>query len=152
MTMESLECRRLLSCCTFVGGTLVVKGTKRSDDISVSVSGVASGATTYVMLNDKVVVSTHPNSAHPVPSRIIVWGGKGSDRIGVGQTFNEGTSVTVRGGGGHDHIMLGADYGFEAEVWGAAGNDVIEVSDPVYPSFWTGRLWLYGGAGNDVVR
>lgn len=164
MSCVALERRVMLAVgYTFDGDTLNVFGTKRSDEILVSVANfpTGSGATVtingrshHVPLND----GSYLADEFDLPKEIMVRGGDGNDSVTVIQSFY-GAPVTVRGQGGDDEITLNGEYGFAALAHGGVGNDVILLTgglqsstDGFIGSYWSGPATLRGGDGDDVIE
>lgn len=125
--MEAVEARRLLSAAVD-HGVLNIQGTRRGDDIAVT---LASPRTIQVVMNGEV--STF---ARRSIGKLRILGNDGDDFI----TF--GSEVTgpawISGGGGNDNIS------------GTAGNDTINGDDGADRLNGNGgRDLIHGGAGND---
>jgi hypothetical protein len=67
-------------------------------------------------------------------------------------------SVTVLGGNGDDDILLSANAGFPAWVWGNGGDDRIVLtgggiaSDGFDYANWSHPVVVHGGAGDDEIE
>src|SRR5436305_14681360 len=99
MRVEHLECRRFLSVHYNFDdqGGLVVTGTDRPDDITISISHDSAGSSTII----ETQLKNGPRRTYlqGLPTKVVFDGGSGSDRLSVVQTF-WGAPVTVRGGDG----------------------------------------------------
>jgi Ca2+-binding RTX toxin-like protein len=159
MHIESMENRILLSfTVSFDDGTLLVRGTRRSETIRVGVSHFPNSFSTDVLHNGRHVFSTDPLGPNPIAERIIVLGRGGADRIIVTQEFWS-APTTVRGGNGADSIEIWGDReGYPVTVSGDAGPDQIrltggqtsdELPDP--HAIWGHPLLFRGGTGDDLI-
>jgi Ca2+-binding RTX toxin-like protein len=148
MMIQQLEARRLLAATAiWKGDTMVINGTAGDDQINVSHSSIPSGHSALVQVNDKTLFSA--GDFGPFPSRFVIFGRGGADRIAVAQTWGAQDPMVIRGGAGDDTIDLFVMGGAKAKIWGNAGNDKIDFTSD---SNWSQPVTVRGGAGDDVIR
>ena len=142
---ESLENRCLLSV-SLSGSTLNIEGTRRGDNIELSIFQVKQGTKTIDML--KVVDNGVTKSFAADPIKLIkINGGNGEDLIRLQSSVD--INSLIHGGNGKDSLFGGSGndriYGDNAKdyIAGGAGND----------SLWggNGKDTLIGNAGNDLL-
>jgi len=169
MFLDSLEGRRLLSVTVAQGypGFYEVFGDDTDNEISIDVNAVArtfsidgqtfSGLNQLAVYglggNDLILVSSMPGST--ISASIdggagddilslnfdgAVRGGDGNDRIYLFDSFRG----EAHGGGGGDYIWVSGNS-VDANIAGDDGDDWIDASSNFY------RVWIHGGAGNDVI-
>jgi hypothetical protein len=148
MMIQLLEPRFFLSAsATWKGGTLVVNGTPGDDEIDAGMSFILSGRSGSVQVNGKYIFSGG-DSAGPLPSRFVILGRGGNDKINVNQEWGAMAPVVIRGGAGDDEIHLASMGGYAAQIWGNSGDDKIDFG-AIYS--WSIRPIIHGGAGDDVI-
>jgi Ca2+-binding RTX toxin-like protein len=148
---ETLETRRFLSATAlWRGSNLVVRGTPKADEIHINVTMIPSGGSAVVTVNDEQLFAAFVlNFDDRFPGRYVVHARGGADRITISQEYGASTPVLIRGGGGDDVMRLEAMGGFEAKVWGNAGDDRIEFA-PALGGF-SMPTTIHGGSGDDVI-
>ena len=126
--VQQLEDRKLLTA-TLDGGVLEVEGTRRNDNITVSLS--ADGQT--ITVSEAVRRSRGRTAATPTTAEFAVA---------------DVTSISINAGAGNDNVVfraLGdADFAMAAAILGGDGNDWIGAG--------AGADTVDGGAGDDAVR
>lgn len=149
-TLETLECRRLLSASLSAGGTLTITGSNFFDNVIIS-KDPASPTTLVVSEKRKNLAPVITTFAISSINSIAVNLNDGDDQFVIDDTFGGVLAVprTIDGGAGNDMISggRGADT-----ILGGIGNDTLsgrQGDDSIDGG--TGNDFIHAGAGNDTV-
>jgi Ca2+-binding RTX toxin-like protein len=141
--IESLESRRLLSA-SFVDGVLRIEGTSAGDKIELSATETPTQSIAHLVINGNDMTDVFPDAGGgtgvELPSRIVIRGRGGGDRISVLFTTYR-PRMTIFGDSGDEKITLTAT---RAEVRAGPGDDQVRSFNTVGDS-------LFGGDGDDEL-
>jgi autotransporter-associated beta strand protein len=101
--------------------------------------GASTSVSTQVVI---VAAQLQPDSADPTKTALLVGGTTGDDSIQLNPSSGGNIQVTING-------VAQGDFGPTGRIiiFGQAGDDDIQLANSV-----PNDAWLYGGAGNDVLK
>jgi Ca2+-binding RTX toxin-like protein len=126
--IEPLE-SRLLPSMSVGEDVIIVRGTRRADEIMVSRGSFPSGQWFRITVNGRQwnLCGTKCQARgvnNVLPERVLVFGGAGDDTISVHAAMGGTLNATLRGGSGNDTITTSADV--VAMMLGGGGNDTLQ--------------------------